>query len=242
MTIPDGVVDALRRHFGVADLWQPNVLSAQCLADRASPFGTYLEAHDGEPDWVGTPLRVHRRCDEPMFSVANRIAYQGLMVHATPPRDDLAGWPASCWLDVRSATSEGNWIPAEAEEVLRLLRSLPIRDAETHLACLSPFRHVVRGLKDTLGRQLPGLHIGTVHTYQGKEQAAIVLVLGGNVNAEGPLNWAARPNFLNVALTRAKRRIYVVGNRERWRSRPYFRELAQALPTLPTAPAAGSKK
>jgi hypothetical protein len=234
-TIPDGVVDALRRHFGVADLCQPNVLSAQWLADRASRFGTWLEGHDGEPDWVGTPLRVHRRCDEPMFSVANRIAYQGLMVHATPPRDDLPGWPASCWLDVRSATSEGNWIPAEAEEVLRLLRSLPLPDPAIHLACLSPFRHVVRGLKETLGRHHPNLHIGTVHTYQGKEQAAIVLVLGGNVNAEGPLNWAARrPNLLNVALTRAKRRIYVVGNRERWRSRPYFRELARALPTVPT--------
>jgi hypothetical protein len=235
-TIPDGVVDALRRHFAVADLWQPNVLSAQSLADRASRFGTYLQGPEGEPDWVGTPLRVHRRCDEPMFSVANRIAYQGLMVQATPQREDLPGWPASCWFDVRSATSEGNWIPAEAEEVLRLLRSLPLSDPATHLACLSPFRHVVRGLKETLGRHHPNLHIGTVHTYQGKEQTAIVLVLGGNVNAEGPLNWAARrPNLLNVALTRAQRRIYVVGNRDRWRTRPYFRDLARALPTLPTA-------
>jgi hypothetical protein len=236
VTIPDGIVSALRRHFGVADLWQPNVLSAQWLADRASRFGTYVKSHDGEPEWIGTPLRVHRRCDEPMFSIANRIAYQGLMVRATPPRDELAGWPGSCWLDVRSATSESNWIAAEADEVLRLLRSLPIPDPAPQLACLCLFRHVVRGLEDTVGRQFPRLHIGTVHTYQGKEQAAIVLVLGGNVDAEGPLNWAARrPNLLNVALTRAQRRIYVVGNRERWRSRAYFRELARALPTLPAA-------
>jgi hypothetical protein len=232
VTIPDAVVSALRRHFAVADTWQPNVISAQCLADRASRFGTHLEGNDGEQEWVGTPLRVHRRCDEPMFSVANHIAYQGLMVHATPPAADLASWPESCWLDVSSTTSEGNWIPAEGDEVLRLLRSLPTSDHATQLACLSPFRHVVRGLKDTLGREFPHLHIGTVHTYQGKEQEAIVLVLGGNVNAEGPLDWAARrPNLLNVALTRAKRRVYVVGNRERWRNRTYFRELASRLPT-----------
>jgi hypothetical protein len=231
VTIPDSVVATLRRHFAVADTWQPNVISAQWLADRASRFGTHLEGQDGEPEWVGTPLRVHRRCDEPMFSIANHIAYQGLMVHATPPAKDLADWPASCWLDVISSTSEGNWIPAEGDEVLRLLRSLPTADHAAHLACLSPFRHVVRGLKDTLGQHFPRLHIGTVHTYQGKEQAAIVLVLGGNVNAEGPLDWAARrPNLLNVALTRAKRRVYVVGNRERWRSRAYFRDLALRLP------------
>ncbi|HEY6321728.1 MAG TPA: DEAD/DEAH box helicase, partial [Thermoanaerobaculia bacterium] len=232
VTIPDTVVAALRRHFAVTDTWQPNVISAQWLADRASRFGTNLAGQDGEPEWVGTPLRVHRRCDEPMFSVANHIAYQGLMVHATPPTEDLAGWPASCWLDVRSSTSEGNWIPAEDDEVLRLLRSLPTADHAAHLACLSPFRHVVRGLKDTVGKEFPHLHIGTVHTYQGKEQAAIILVLGGNVNAEGPIDWAARrPNLLNVALTRAKRRVYVVGNRERWRTRAYFRELAGSLPS-----------
>ena len=236
VTIPDAVVSALRRHFAVADTWQPNVISAQWLADRASRFGTHLAGHDGEPEWVGTPLRVHRRCDEPMFSVANHIAYHGLMVHATPPAPDLDGWPDSCWLDVRSTTSEGNWIPAEGDEVLRLLRSLPTSDHATHLACLSPFRHVVRGLKDTVGQQFPRLHIGTVHTYQGKEQEAIVLVLGGNVNAEGPLDWAARrPNLLNVALTRAKRRVYVVGNRERWRGRAHFRELARRMPTVAAA-------
>jgi hypothetical protein len=231
VTIPDAAISALRRHFAVADIWRPDVITAQWLADRASRFGTHLVGHDGEPDWVGTPLRVHRRCDEPMFSVANRIAYQGLMVHATPPAEDLAGWPGSCWLDVRSSTSEGNWIPAEGEEVLRLLRSLPTADPAAQLAILSPFRHVVRGLKDTVGKAFPRLHIGTVHTYQGKEQAAIVLVLGGNVNAEGPLDWAARrPNLLNVALTRAKRRVYVVGNRERWRSRAFFCHLARRLP------------
>ncbi|HVR08855.1 MAG TPA: ATP-binding protein, partial [Thermoanaerobaculia bacterium] len=236
VTIPDAAIGALRRHFAVADVWQPNVITAQFLADRASRFGTHLEGHDGEREWVGTPLRVHRRCDEPMFSVANGIAYNGLMVHGTPPAEHLAAWPASCWLDVRATTSEGNWIPAEGEEVLRLLRSLPTADPAAQLAILSPFRHVVRGLKDTVGKAFPRLHIGTVHTYQGKEQAAIVLVLGGNVNAEGPLDWAARrPNLLNVALTRAKRRVYVVGNRERWRSRTYFGRLASSLPLAPDA-------
>ncbi len=32
---------------------------------------------------VGSPLRVHRRCLNPMFAVANRIAYDGLRVYGT---------------------------------------------------------------------------------------------------------------------------------------------------------------
>jgi hypothetical protein len=62
-----------------------------------------------------------------------------------------------------------------------------------------------------LCRDFPDLHVGTIHTYQGKESDIILLVLGGNVLnvfKEGALNWAAsRPNLLNVAVTRARKRM-----------------------------------
>lgn len=59
----------------------------------------------------------------------------------------------------------------------------------------------------------------------------IVLVLGtGRENARAR-GWAAeKPNLLNVAVSRAKRRLYVIGNRESWQALPYFRVLAEALP------------
>ena len=43
----------------------------------------------------------------------------------------------------------------------------------------------------------------------------MILVLGGA--SDGAIEWACgTPNILNVAVTRAQRRLYVVGDRERW--------------------------
>src|SRR3546814_14383124 len=71
---------------------------------------------------------------------------------------------------------------------------------------------------------------GTVHTTQGKEAAAVILVLGGNPQREGAKDWAAKsPNLLNVAISRAKARLYVIADRAARRKRPYFRVLSNRL-------------
>ena len=74
--------------------------------------------------------------------------------------------------------------------------------------------------------------IGTVHTAQGREAEAVILVLGApHPTQTGARGWAGgRPNLLNVAVTRAKETIYVVGNRRLWREAGLFRELDRRLP------------
>jgi len=89
VTMPWGGQQALSRLYGVAAEWAPSRTSVQRLADQAAPYGTWLRT--STPDgsgrvWVGTPLRVHRRCDQPIFDVCNRIAYDGLMVYGTAAR------------------------------------------------------------------------------------------------------------------------------------------------------------
>jgi len=57
--------------------------------------------------------------------------------------------------------------------------------------------------------------VSTVHAFQGKEAETVVLLLGGRT--QGAMDWAAEtPNVLNVAVTRARRHLYVIGDRNAW--------------------------
>lgn len=65
---------------------------------------------------------------------------------------------------------------------------------------------------------------GTVHTFQGKESNEVILILGcDNESGIYAAQWAGRkPNILNVAVTRARYRIAIVGDNALWGKIPYF--------------------
>ncbi|MGZ4542222.1 MAG: DEAD/DEAH box helicase [Mycobacteriaceae bacterium] len=236
-TLPFRAEQAIRNSHGVDELWLSSRTSVQRLADRSSRLGTWLPGDEGKI-WVGAPLTLHRRCDEPMFGIANRIAYGGLMIYGT-------GWdqanrflerypphrlPMSKWVDVRSDTSEGHWKPAEGEQLDRILRVLARLDFDfSQVMVIAPFRDVARQVKDR-ARSYKGLVAGTIHTAQGKQADIVILVLGGDPARPGAKSWAAgKPNLLNVAVSRAKRRLYVIGDRRSWAQHRYFDVLAREL-------------
>jgi hypothetical protein len=239
VTLPSSAQDAIRDYHQVAEEWAPDGTSVQRVADRLARHGTYLAEPDGESTvWVGAPLRVHRRCDHPIFSVANTIAYGGdLMVYGTADRDPFPG--ENLWLDVPSGQSRGNWVPAEGQALAAVLDELAVEGVKTEeIRVISPFRDVVRGSKDiarrTFGRAFAAKNVGTVHTVQGQEADVIILVLGSAPRNERARAWAAeKPNLLNVAVSRAKRRLYVIGDHRRWSVQPYFDVLASTIEHRP---------
>lgn len=71
---------------------------------------------------------------------------------------------------------------------------------------------------------------GTVHRTQGKEADMVILVLGAGSDQVGSRDWAAQaPNLLNVAVTRARRRLVVIGDHAAWSGHRYFEELARHI-------------
>ncbi|MFJ6512476.1 DEAD/DEAH box helicase [Streptomyces sp. NPDC091406] len=239
VTLPHTGQQALRRTFGVAEEWEPSRTSAQRMADRLNTYGTWLPAPQGAEEdrvWVGSPLRVHRRCDDPMFTISNDIAYDGLMVHGVHRADDYAVARRSVWWPVSGGrAAQGKWSPEEGECANVIVHRLVDQglDPERELFVISPFRDVVTGLRRHLCSAVPRDRVGTVHTTQGKESDVVLLVLGAGGDKPGPRSWAASaPNLLNVAVSRARRRLFVVGDHDAWRGLPHFDVMAGRLPCL----------
>ncbi|HET9256940.1 MAG TPA: DEAD/DEAH box helicase, partial [Pseudonocardiaceae bacterium] len=235
-TLPFRAEQAIRNELGIDEQWSSSRTSVQRLADRLTPLGTWLGSGD-DKTWVGVPLTVHRRCDQPMFGIVNTIAYEGLMIDGTGkgPRERFdAAYPTlppSKWIDVASSGSQGHWIPDEGQELNRILNTLAeLKFDMSEVMVISPFRDVARQISGT-ARQYPGLVAGTIHTAQGKQADIVVLVLGSAPDRPGARRWAAsKPNLLNVAVSRAKRRLYVIGNRQAWATQCHFGTLAVNLP------------
>lgn len=247
VTTPPKLIRSIFSEFGVeTEKWAGPEMSARTLADRVSWFGTSIQTDDGDI-WVGSPLRVHRRCENPMFKISNHVAYNGLMVYGTPPGPSQIGevLGESHWINVEG-DAVGKWCEAEGDMAVQFLWKLlgaGIEDPDIFF--ITPFRIVADNLRKmmkndrSIAERLPvrawewaSNRVGTVHTFQGKEADAVVLVLGApHETSAGARRWAGHPsNLLNVAVTRAKRRLYVIGNRAAWRNAGVFSHLAQMLP------------
>ncbi len=244
VTLPKTLTEEICGFFGIDPLkYNAPDASVQTVADAASSYCARFPIGSGHRD-VGAPLLVHRRCDSPMFDISNEIAYANLMVQAKKPSGEVPVLGPSCWIDVVGKSGPDKWCADEASVLIDQLRKL--RDARENLDLyiVTPFVIVQNNLRQELLRSgvLDGWvknpnawvweHVGTVHTVQGREAKTVFFVLGAQGSSQnGARNWAGgRPNLVNVAVTRAQTSLYVIGNRELWRSSGVFSVLDLFLP------------
>ena len=325
VTIPEQIVNNISHHFGLDKTQIQTSLSVQSMADRANPYGWITN-----DTWTGSPLRVHRRCVDPMFSIANEIAYNGMMYNSTLAESSQL-FMRNGFLQVEGKVSGRHYVPEQGVLIRQMiideihhLQDLPdlfvispfseipsilkkelrqpikqalatyksIEDNElkkwlyAHIGTVHPFqgkgkvsgRHYVpeqgvlirqmiideihhlqdlpdlfvispfseipsilkkelrqpikqalatyKSIEDNELKKWLDAHIGTVHTFQGKQAAGVILCLGLDEKSKGAASWASsKPNLLNVALTRAKQRFVAVGDGDIWLRQPYFSKL-----------------
>jgi superfamily I DNA and/or RNA helicase len=120
--------------------------------------------------------------------------------------------------------------PQEAALVARKVRAL--LDAgvtASDIAVIAPYAAQVRLLRELL--PVPGLEIDSVDGFQGREKEAVVLSLVRS-NNEGEIGFLADVRRLNVALTRARRKLLVIGDSATLAVLPFYRRLFEYFETL----------
>ncbi|KAF1804809.1 P-loop containing nucleoside triphosphate hydrolase protein [Mucor lusitanicus] len=114
--------------------------------------------------------------------------------------------------DAQEEQSKANEL--EVELALVHIRAL-IDDGleEDQIGVITPYAAQVSKLKRDIREHWPGIEIGTVDGFQGREKEAILLSLVRS-NDTGEVGFLAEKRRLNVAMTRAKRHLCVICDSE----------------------------
>ncbi|MCA9526501.1 MAG: ATP-binding domain-containing protein, partial [Myxococcales bacterium] len=201
-----------------------NPTSAQSLADRAVR--------------VRPQLRDHFRCQPAIIGLSDRLCGYQLAVH-TPARSLVGQVP---WLtdpvllaavEGQQVQARGSWAnPVEADAVLEILRQLGRRGIPwTEIALLTPYVGQLELLRQRLRQvgvplesdreawsatqpalfETGALATGTVHRFQGGERTIVIFsTVVGRDRSLGFLN--GRVNLINVAVSRARDHLIIVGD------------------------------
>ncbi|MEU5432996.1 AAA domain-containing protein [Streptomyces sp. NPDC020719] len=208
-----------------------NGLRSDWLEKHHLAYRRHSAFHAAEQAAGGTLLLdEHFRCHPHIAGISNEFFYDGglTVLTDTRGRPALASRPAVIWTDVTGRAARppfgGSWVnDGEIHKVLAsvtyLLDHLP---PEATVGVVTPFTAQAETLRKRLRPyDEERLRIGTVHTFQGGERDVMVFSL---VAAEGmhtgAVEWVSgQLNLWNVAITRARSHLIVVGDKELWRQR-----------------------
>jgi superfamily I DNA and/or RNA helicase len=109
---------------------------------------------------------------------------------------------------------EGELVVARVKELLAA--GLPARE----LGVITPYRAQALWLRERL-QELPDLEVDTVDAFQGREKDVIVVSLVRS-NAEQQLGFLEDLRRLNVAITRPRRHLFVVGDSATLSGHPFY--------------------
>lgn len=220
LTLEGKFISLIGRQYDISGKYLSPTASVQTLIDAASQYGYYK----GDGEWMGIPLWVHRRSSYPMFTISNEISYNGMMVQG---KQDSDAYGESHWIDVTGRATD-KFVQEQSDRLQTEINLLLEENSELkeEIYVITPFRNVAMKLAQDLVKinftqykDGKPINVGTVHTFQGKEAKIVFLVLGADKSSIGSANWIFKSaNLINVAVTRAKERFYVIGDKSLYES------------------------
>jgi len=179
------------------------------------------------PDAIVTLAEQHRM-NERIMRYPSDALYGGMLrAHPSVARHSLDDAPlevidtAGRGLD--EATPEGSESkanPGEAELVAAEAERLLARVSPRDLAVIAPYDAQVQLLRHRLAAY-EDLEVDTVDGFQGREKEAVIVSLTRS-NEAGDLGFLADIRRMNVALTRARKKLVVVGDGATVRRHPFY--------------------
>lgn len=208
-----------------------NGLRSDWLEKHHLVYRRHSAFHAAEQSAGGTLLLdEHFRCHPHIAGISNEFFYDGVLTVLTDTRGRpaLARRPAVIWTDVTGRAARppfgGSWVNEDEirkvhDSVRYLLEQLP---PEATIGVVTPFTAQAETLRKRLRPyDEERLRIGTVHTFQGGERDVMLfsLVVGEGMHL-GAVVWVGEQlNLWNVAITRARSHLIVVGDKDLWRQR-----------------------
>ncbi len=181
------------------------------------------------------PLLEHYRSHPLIIGFSNSHIYQSqLQLKKAKALQGDAAYPPGVYhqhVSGMASRGKGSWqnLP-EAHEVMEVIRQLKAVRSISTIGVVTPFRGQKNLISDLLGASdLRNVEVGTAHTFQGDERDAIIfspVVARGMPPATS--HWASNSNLVNVAITRARDVLVVVGDMDACRdSGDILRELSK---------------
>lgn len=195
---------------------------------------------------VSVMLKQQYRMHEEIMRFSGQQFYENEIVADASVKQELlhSDIPALSFIDtagcgfdeVKTATDQSTSNPEEAQLLLRHLALLineisdkvpSLLENELSIGIISPYRGQVRRLKEQvrdspmLTSHLERIQVHTVDGFQGQERDVIYISLVRS-NAKGEIGFLKDIRRMNVALTRAKKRLVVVGDSGTLTKHPFY--------------------
>lgn len=184
--------------------------SIQNAADSGSEIFDILNRQE-----VGIVLEEHRRCENAIVQFSNQYVYDKCLKIVKRDEEKEFLGKNFVMIDIRGVKNSANQNTSEAEVCKRIIEMLVQIYGEEYkkkIGIITPYK----GQRSLLEKSIPGVDTGTVHIFQGQEKEVIVMsmVVDNTKKNSGTYFVGNKPNILNVAFTRAKKQLILVGNYE----------------------------